>query len=83
MDLLKGERKKLPKIRVSLYDSITVGKTAAVATAELLSGQRGLSYQRLAWSLYPGCAVTLLYLAFSCLLAGAKKGRTGTLPIKH
>lgn len=39
MDLFIGERKKLPKIRVSLYDSITVGKTAAVVTAELLSGQ--------------------------------------------
>lgn len=36
MDLFTGERKKLPQIRVSFYDSITVGKTAAVVTAELL-----------------------------------------------
>lgn len=49
-----------------------------------------LSYQRSAWSLHPGCAVTLLYLTFSCLLAGAKgrigtlpKGRIGTLPVNH
>lgn len=42
MDLFTGERKKLPKIGVSLYDSITVGKTAAVATAGILSGQWAL-----------------------------------------
>lgn len=59
---------------------VTLGKTAA---AGILSGQWALSYQRLVWFLYPGCAVTLLYLTFSCLLAGAKKGRTGTLPINH
>lgn len=80
MDLFIGERKKLPEIRVSFYDSITLGKTAA---AGILSGQWALPYQRLVWSLYLDCAVTLLYLVFSCLLAGAKKGRTGTLPINH
>lgn len=83
MDLFIGERKKLLKIRISLYDSVTVGKTDAVVTAGFLSGQWALSHQRLPWSLYPGCAVTLLYLVFSCLLAGAKKGRSGTLPINH
>lgn len=83
MDLFIGERKKLPEIRVSLCDSVTVGKTDAVVIAGLLSGLWALSYQRLPWFLYPGCAVTLLYVVFSCLLAGAKKGRTGTLPINH